>query len=162
MRIIRNELYVASRPPADPASVAVRVGESVITVVSTAVPFLPGHGRGRVTDEHVRAEIDEADPAWLAVADVIVRSGPIDGSPSGCGLMAVLDGPRERVVVRGTEWVIDAPALDPPGLFASFVHTWLVTGRPLASLAHASVLTADPECRPVRLRRAPRSRPAVS
>ncbi|MCO5999421.1 hypothetical protein [Actinoallomurus rhizosphaericola] len=156
VRLVRNELHVGSRPLDGPAArgPAVRIGETVISVVSASLPLSCPYEPGRVTDEHLRAEADEEDPAWLAVADVIVRSGPgARTGPSGA-LLAVVEGPRERVAVPGGGWMIDVPSWHPPGAFASFVHTWLVTGRSLRSLTRASLLPAQagPDCR-IRARR---------
>jgi hypothetical protein len=117
----------------------------------TALPTPGKRLLSKVTDEHLRAEPDETDPAWLAIADVIVRSRPAIGSFPGSLLTATVLPDRVRLVATRTGWIADIAAPAPVGIFASFVHAWMVSGRSITHLDGASLVVSGGPCRPVRV-----------
>src|SRR4051794_3157315 len=131
--LVRTVLYDGPLPWERPRGVDIVVRKHgwTISAISAAVSLDTDLGYARpVTDEHLRAEPDETDPERLAVADVCVRSGTMKGPQPGCLTVAAVAGGRTYVVVRG-EAVIDVPVSESPGVFASFIHSWKVSGRPL-------------------------------
>jgi hypothetical protein len=155
--LVRTVLYDGPPPWERPRGVDIVVRKHgwITSAISAAVSLDTDFGFTRsVTDEHLRAEPDETDPERLAVADVCVQSVTMKGTPSGCLTLATVARGRTYVMVRG-EAVIDVSVSESPGVFASFVHSWKVSGRPLASLHGASLMTTGTSWRRIRFNRLP-------
>lgn len=121
------------------ASVILRNRGRTVSVISTVMPVPASPCIEPVVDEHLRAEMDEWDPVWLSIADVVVRAAPGGVPAPGCLVTAAVSQGRERVIAGREEYVVEVAAAGPPGMFASFVHTWMVSGRSITSLDGASV-----------------------
>lgn len=150
--------------PRDAESVRMLVGgpntgrtAAVLRRVAEASPRAPGPGAHAPppVDEHMVAGPDETDPRWLSAADVIVVRADLDhdgpdpaavlGRFPGCLVMALAGlGPGSVVQTRSRWRIRFVPRRDSAvSWYASFVHAWLVTGRPLAALNHAYAITWD-------------------
>lgn len=158
--LVRNALYAHDRvPPAGRPYVTVGRPGRLVRIVSAVLP-VPAASLGAwpVTDEHLRAGPDETDPAWLRAADIVVRTAFATGTApapgAGCLLVAVVEGGRERVVVRDRGCVVETAVAGSAGTFASIVHTWLVIGRSVDELAGASLTVGGGSARPITVGRA--------
>jgi hypothetical protein len=141
------------------ASVILRNRGSTVSATVAVVPVPRASCLEPVADEHLRAEMDERDPVWLSIADVVVRAGPIHVRAPGCMLTAVMRDGREHVLTRDGQ-AIEVAAAGPPGMFASFVHTWMVSGRPIAWLSGASLRVSAGPWRTVHVNHVAAGRPA--
>ncbi len=159
--LVRNAPYRGPTPAGGLPVTLVLPGRRLIRIVSIVLPACAPPGDRAVTDEHLRAEPDETDPAWLSVADVIARHGPGPAPGTGCLIVATIEGGLERVLVRNCGRVVETAAAGPAGTFASVVHTWLVTGRPVDGLAGASITVGHGPARPVTVRPAAAGAPAA-
>lgn len=158
--LVRTELHQTSLLYRCPQRrcVVLRSQGQFFYATSAALPAPGERLLGTVTDEHLRAEPDETDPAWLAIADVIVRSHPTAGTFPGALLIATTLPNRIRLITA-TGWVADIAAPAPAGLFASFVHAWMASGRSITRLDGASLAVSDGPYQPVRVTHPEKSLP---
>lgn len=105
------------------------------------------HGAATVVDEHLVAGPDETGRPWLACADVVVRRFGDPESCSvglpGCLVMAVNAGRRGCLVSVGG-WRArlvpvegGTPSDGDVSSYASALHLWASSGRPLGALVMA-------------------------
>lgn len=123
--INRDEVQVTAEGPLD----GLRLALNHSPVGNEPYPSWP------VLDEHLAVHLDGTNTQWAQIADVVLHHG--DQPPRGfSGLVACAIDPEGH----GTITVRDEPdtvfAATPQGAIwlASFVHAWLVTGRPAAAL----------------------------
>jgi hypothetical protein len=108
-----------------------------------------GHGHA-AADEHLVADAHEAGP-WPQVADVIIdRSGT--SAARFPGRLVAITGHVLEVATGWRARLVPLSAGDELWPYASFVHAWLVAGRPFEALYGACLLD-DSSGRGVRVTR---------
>lgn len=127
-----------------------RSGALALPAPHAALPAAP-----RTADEHLAAGPGETSPAWLSCADVIVRGverpalvpgvrARLRASFPGCLVLALsshggayvataVSGWSARLVADGRE----ACTVEDVASYASAVHAWITSGRPLEALGWA-------------------------
>jgi hypothetical protein len=143
MTTVLTRVRLAPVPAGDEIIVSVSGPGWSMRVALTGHPVDAPAGAGAIADEHLL--VDEAFGPWRTVADVLVVDTDLPrlddpstgwlvaaGAPGRRCVLTTRDGwTAELTPLRETTRGLDRSVL---GHYASLVHFWLVSGRPLADL----------------------------